>query len=429
MDYKDTLNLPKTKFPMKADLPKKEPEILAFWEKECINEKAREKRKNAPKFVLHDGPPYANGPIHIGTAFNKVLKDFIVRYKFMRGYDAPYIPGWDTHGLPIEYQVLKTSNLKKDEIEPAKLRDMCREYALKYVNIQREEFKRLGVRGHWNSYYITLDPKYEAKQIEVLGKIASKGYLYRWKKPVFWCASCETALAAAEVEYWDETSHSIYVKFRDTGDLKSFFKESTSKPISVLIWTTTPWTLPANLAIALHPEYEYALVEGSEEAFVLALKTKERIEELIKESLKVLKIVKGKELENMKVKHPFLEREVPLLSAEFVTLEEGTGCVHSAPGHGPEDYEMGVKYGLEPFSPLDDKGRFTSEIPILEGLRYDEADFKIIELMKENGTLLYADKITHSYPHCWRCKSPVIFRATPQWFINVSAFREEALRA
>lgn len=429
MDYKDTLNLPKTKFPMKADLPKKEPEILNFWETEKINEKAREKRKGAPKFVLHDGPPYANGPIHIGTAFNKVLKDFIVRYKFMRGFDAPYVPGWDTHGLPIEYQVLKTNNLKKDDIEPAKLRDMCREYAIKFVNIQREEFKRLGVRGHWENYYITLDPKYEAKQIEILGKIASKGYLYRWKKPVFWCASCETALAAAEVEYWDEVSHSIYVKFRDTGDIRRFFNSITDKPISVVIWTTTPWTLPANLAIALHPEYDYALVEGREEAFILALKTKAKVEKLINEELKVLKTVKGKELENLKVRHPFLEREVPLLLAEFVTLEEGTGCVHSAPGHGPEDYEMGVRYNLEPFSPLDNKGRFTAEIPILQGLRYDEADYKIIEIMKENGSLLYADKLSHSYPHCWRCKNPVIFRATPQWFINVSAFKELALKA
>lgn len=429
MDYKDTLNLPKTKFPMKADLPKREPEILKFWEEKRINEKAREKRKGAPKFVLHDGPPYANGPIHIGTAFNKILKDLIVRYKFMRGFDAPYVPGWDTHGLPIEYQVLKTNNLKKEDIDPVRLREMCKEYALKFVNIQKDEFMRLGVRGHWENYYITLDPRYEAKQIEVFGKIASKGYLYRWKKPVFWCASCETALAAAEVEYWDETSPSIYVRFKDTGDLGKFFHELTDKPISVLIWTTTPWTLPANLAIALHPDYDYALVEGKKEAFLIALRTKDRIQELIKEELKVLRTVKGRELENIKVKHPFLDREVPLLLAEFVTVEEGTGCVHCAPGHGPEDYEMGVRYGLDPFSPLDNKGRFTSEIAMLEGLRYDEANDKIIEIMKEKGTLLHADSVVHSYPHCWRCKNPVIFRATPQWFINVSAFRKEALNA
>ncbi len=429
MDYKDTLNLPKTRFPMKADLPQKEPEILKMWEEREINKKAREKRKGAPKFVLHDGPPYANGPIHIGTAFNKILKDLIVRYKFMQGFDAPYVPGWDTHGLPIEYQVLKTNNLKKEEVDPVKLREMCRDYALKFVNIQREEFKRLGVRGYWEKPYITLNPEYEAKQIEVFGKIASKGYIYRWKKPVFWCASCETALAAAEVEYWDETSPSIYVKFRDTGDIKSFFGNATAKPISVIIWTTTPWTLPANLAIALHPDYDYALVEGKEEAFIIALKTRERIEEITKEELKVLKVAKGRNMENLRVKHPFLDREVPLLLAEFVTLEEGTGCVHSAPGHGPEDYEMGIKYNLEPFSPLDNKGRFTSEISILEGLTYDEANGKIIEIMRENGTLLYADNVVHSYPHCWRCKNPVIFRATPQWFINVSAFKEEALKA
>ncbi len=429
MDYKDTLNLPKTKFPMKANLPKKEPEILKFWEERKINDKAREKRKGADKFVLHDGPPYANGPIHIGTAFNKILKDFINRYKFMRGYDVPYVPGWDTHGLPIEYQVLKTNKIKKEDIEPVKLREMCREYALKFVEKQKEEFIRLGVRGHWERPYITLDPKYEAKQIEAFGKIALKGYVYRGKKPVFWCSTCETALAAAEVEYWDETSPSIYVKFRDIGELANFFKGATDKPISVLIWTTTPWTLPANLAIALHPNYDYALLEDEKEAFIIALKTKERIEEIIGRELKLLKTVKGSELENIKVHHPFLDRTVPLLLADFVTLEEGTGCVHSAPGHGPEDYEMGVKYGLEPFSPLDDKGRFTSEIPILEGLRYDEANKKIIEIMKENGTLLHLDEITHSYPHCWRCKKPVIFRATPQWFINVSAFREEALRA
>lgn len=429
MDYKDTLNLPKTKFPMKANLPKKEPEILKFWEERKINDKAREKRKGAEKFVLHDGPPYANGPIHIGTAFNKILKDFINRYKFMRGYDVPYVPGWDTHGLPIEYQVLKANKIRKEDIEPVKLREMCREYALKFVNKQREEFIRLGVRGHWERPYITLDPKYEAKQIEIFGKTALKGYVYRGKKPVFWCSSCETALAAAEVEYWDETSPSIYVKFRDTGELASFFKGATDKPISILIWTTTPWTLPANLAIALHPNYEYAILEDEKEAFLIALKTKERLEKIIGRELKLIRTVKGSELENIKVHHPFLDRVVPLLLADFVTLDEGTGCVHSAPGHGPEDYEMGVRYNLEPFSPLDDKGRFTSEIPILEGLRYDEANKKIIDIMRENGTLLHLDEITHSYPHCWRCKKPVIFRATPQWFINVSAFREEALKA
>ncbi len=433
MNYKKTLNLPKTNFPMKANLPEREPEFLKFWEEKDIYKKSIENKSKDKTFILHDGPPYANGNIHLGTAFNKILKDFIVKYKTMRGFYSPYIPGWDTHGLPIENQTLKSLNVSRTEIPPTDLRKKCREYALKFVDIQREEFKRLGVRGDWENPYLTLTKEYEAKQIEVFGELAEKGYVYRGLKPVYWCSTCETALAAAEIEYYDETSHSIYVKFEiiDLKKLKEKFPTFNGDKAYVLIWTTTPWTLPANLAIALHPEYDYVLIEYKDEYLLFA---KELIEPVLKKiendpKYKILGQVKGKELEYIKTKHPFIDRESPIVLADYVTLTDGTGCVHTAPGHGQEDYETGVRYKLPIYSPIDDYGRFTEEAGDLKGLKYDKANEVIIEKLKKNGSLLYMEEFTHSYPHCWRCKNPVIFRATTQWFVNVDKFRDKALKA
>ncbi len=433
MNYKKTLNLPKTKFPMKANLPEREPDFLKFWEEKDIYKKSIEGKLKDHTFILHDGPPYANGNIHLGTAFNKILKDFIVKYKSMRGYYSPYVPGWDTHGLPIENQTLKSLGVARTEIPPSDLRKKCREYALKFVDIQREEFKRLGVRGDWENPYLTLTNDYEAKQIEVFGELAEKGYVYRGLKPVYWCSTCETALAAAEIEYYDETSYSIFVKFKieDIKKLKEKFPTFTENTAYVLIWTTTPWTLPANLAIAVHPEYDYVLIEYKGEYLLFA---KELVEPVLKKlekepEFKIVGQVKGKELEHIKTKHPFIDRESPIVLADYVTLTDGTGCVHTAPGHGQEDYETGVKYGLPIYSPIDDYGRFTEEAGDLKGLKYDEANKVIIEKLEQNGSLLYTEKFTHSYPHCWRCKNPVIFRATTQWFVNVDKFRDEALNA
>ncbi len=433
MNYKKTLNLPKTDFPMKANLPEREPEFLKFWEEKDIYTKSIKDKSKDNSFILHDGPPYANGNIHLGTAFNKILKDFIVKYRSMRGYYSPYVPGWDTHGLPIENQTLKSLNVSRTEIPPAELREKCREYALKFVDIQREEFKRLGVRGDWDHPYLTLTKEYEAKQIEVFGELAEKGYVYRGLKPVYWCSTCETALAAAEIEYYDETSHSIFVKFKvtDIKKLKEKFPTFNENEAYVLIWTTTPWTLPANLAIAVHPEYEYVLIEYKGEYLLFA---KELVDTVLKKidpepKYKIIGQVKGKELEYIKTKHPFIDRESPIVLAEYVTLTDGTGCVHTAPGHGQEDYETGIKYKLPIYSPIDDYGRFTEEAGDLKGLKYDEANDVIIEKLKENGALLHMEKFTHSYPHCWRCKNPVIFRATTQWFVNVDKFREKTLEA
>ncbi len=433
MNYKKTLNLPKTNFPMKANLPEREPEFLKFWEEKDIYKKSIEDKSKNKTFILHDGPPYANGNIHLGTAFNKILKDFIVKYKTMRGFYSPYVPGWDTHGLPIENQTLKSLKVSRTEVPPADLRKKCREYALKFVDIQREEFKRLGVRGDWENPYLTLTKEYEAKQIEVFGELAEKGYVYRGLKPVYWCSTCETALAAAEIEYYDETSHSIYVKFEiiDINKLKEKFPTFNEEKAYVLIWTTTPWTLPANLAIALHPEYDYVLIEYKDEYLLFA---KDLVEPVLKKvenepEYKILGQVKGKELEHIKTKHPFIDRESPIVLADYVTFTDGTGCVHTAPGHGQEDYETGVRYKLPIYSPIDDYGKFTEEAGDLKGLKYDKANEVIIEKLKKNGSLLYMEEFTHSYPHCWRCKKPVIFRATTQWFVNVDKFRDKALKA
>lgn len=434
-DYKDTLNLPKTEFPMKANLVQKELEILDFWKTHNTYQKMQEKDKSNA-YILHDGPPYANGHIHIGHALNKILKDIIVKYKSMKGFYSPYVPGWDCHGLPIEHEVDKKLGSKKGEVSILAKRTLCKEYALNFLDIQREEFKRLGVFGDWQEPYLTMSFQYEASIVREFGKFVEKGYIYKGKKPVHWCPSCLTALAEAEVEYADKESPSIYVKFElEAGELEKRFPNLSlnDKRIFIIIWTTTPWTLPANLAIALHPDYEYSLVVGAREGYILAthfLST--NLPDKLGLDLKNYRTEKKfhfKDLDGLKAKHPFIQRDSIILPAEHVTLEAGTGCVHTAPGHGQEDYELGVKYNLEIYSPVDDYGKFTEAVPEFKGQYVFKANIGIIDLLKDKQALLHEEKVTHSYPHCWRCKKPVIFRATEQWFISMEKndLRQNAL--
>jgi len=429
MEYKDTLNLPKTKFKMKANLAQEEPKLLEFWEEQKTYKKVLEKKKNLKKYILHDGPPYANGNIHIGTAYNKILKDIIPKYKSMKGYNAHYVPGWDTHGLPIEFQVTKDMKVDLSGINPVELRKKCTEYAKHYINVQREEFKRLGVMAEWGNPYLTLNPAYEAEQIEIFKKMFSKGYIYKGLKPVYWCANCETALAAAEIEYHDKESSSIYVKFLVKDSLEKIFPESKEEKNYVLIWTTTPWTIPGNMAVALNPEIEYSLVNTEKGNLLLASAL---IEKVMKETeiidYKVIGEAKGKLFEGLKCKHPIIDRDSIIVLGGYVLLDEGTGCVHTAPGHGQEDYEVGVKYKIPIFTTLDSQGKFNQEGGKFKGLTYKEGNVAVIEELTKNGTLLKVGKIMHSYPHCWRCKKAVVFRATKQWFVNIEAFRDLALK-
>jgi isoleucyl-tRNA synthetase len=424
MDYKDTLLMPQTEFPMRGNLPKREPEIQGKWEEMSIYQKVQERTKGRPMFVLHDGPPYANGDIHIGHALNKILKDMIVRYKSMSGFSAPYVPGWDTHGLPIE-QALTNKGVKRKEMTVAEFRQLCEEYAYEQIDSQRKQFKRLGVRGDWENPYITLKPEYEAQQIKVFGEMAKKGYIYKGLKPVYWSPSSESALAEAEIEYQDKKSASIYVSFKVT-EGKGVLDSETS----IVIWTTTPWTIPANLAISLHPELTYVICEVNKEKFVVA---EDLLEAVSKEvgwvDVQVLNKVKGTDLEYIKCKHPFYERESVVILGEHVTTDAGTGCVHTAPGHGEDDFLVGQKYGLDVLCPVDDKGVMTKEAPGFEGLFYDQANKPITEKLEEVGALLKLSFINHSYPHDWRTKKPVIFRATAQWFASIKDFRSELLTA
>ncbi|NMB35276.1 MAG: isoleucine--tRNA ligase [Firmicutes bacterium] len=428
MDYSTTLNLPQTDFPMRAGLPQKEPQRLAYWDKIDLYQKMRESRQKAPAFILHDGPPYANGSIHMGTAMNKVLKDIINKYKYMQGFDIPYVPGWDTHGLPIEYQVIKTKKIRREEISALEFRRMCREYALRYVDIQREQFIRLGVVGDWDNPYLTLTPDYEARQIGIFGQMAQKGYIYQGLKPVYWCPQCETALAEAEIEYAERRSPSIFVKFPVIDSPRKW--DAAYRPVSILIWTTTPWTIPANLATALHPDYRYVLAEAGGEYFILAEELQEEVFANIGfEQHKVCATFQGRELEGLTYRHPLYERESKVVLANYVTLEQGTGCVHIAPGHGQEDYETGLQYDLPIYAPMDEKGIFTAEAGEFAGLRYDEGNKAVTKALEREGALLDLSFITHQYPHCWRCKDEVIFRATEQWFASIQDFREQALAA
>ncbi len=407
---------------MKANLVKKEPQFLKYWDEIDLYNYTLKHREGAPLFILHDGPPYANGHIHLGTAMNKILKDVVMKYKTMRGYRTPYIPGWDTHGLPIEHKVTTELGEKAKEMSASEIREECRKFAEKFVEIQKQEFIRLGVRGDWDNPYLTFDPKYEAKILEVFEKLVEDGHVYRAKKPIYWCPHCVTALAEAEIEYHDHKSPSIYVKFQLEDDEKKF----------VVIWTTTPWTLPANTGIALHPDFEYAEVKVGDEVWIMA---KELVESVMKEakieSYEILRTFKANELEYKKAINPlFPERRSTIFLADFVTLDTGTGCVHSAPGHGEEDYIYGhLKYGLEVLSPVDDHGRFTEEAGKYAGMFIEDANDVIIEDLRKSGHLVASGEITHSYPHCWRCKNPVIFRATEQWFISVDNLRDKVLDA
>lgn len=430
MEYDKTLNLPKTDFPMRGGLPKKEPEILEYWEENDIYNKIQVKNNSREKFILHDGPPYANGDIHLGTSLNKILKDIVVKYKSMKGFDAPYVPGWDTHGLPIAQKISNEWKINRHEVGIPVFREKCKEYALKYVDIQRKSFKRLGVRGDFDHPYLTLDSKYEGTQIKVFGDMVEKGYIYKGHKPVYWCADCETALAEAEVEYAEHKSPSIYVKFKVV-DGKNIVNEDNTY---VVIWTTTPWTLPANVAISLHPDFDYILVEGehkgNKEKYVIA---KELAEECFEqwniEKGQVLKEFKGADLEFVECKNPIMDRKSIVILGDHVTLETGTGCVHTAPGHGLEDFEAGQKYGLEVISPIDNKGIFTKEAGKYTGNKANDMNKQIAMDLDEQNALLGLEFIKHQYPHCWRCKSPLMYRATEQWFASIKGFRENALKA
>ncbi len=426
MEYDKTLNLPKTDFPMRGNLPAREPEILKFWEEINIYDKVQQQTEGRQKFVLHDGPPYANGDIHLGTALNKVLKDIIVKFYSMAGYDAPYVPGWDTHGLPIEQQAIKNLGLKREEVDPVEFRNSCAEYAMKFVAIQREQFKRLGVRGKWEDPYLTLTHEYEARQIKVFGEMAKKGFIYRGLKPVYWCSDCQTALAEAEVEYSDKKSESIYVKFPVINGKGIIPEENTF----FVIWTTTPWTIPANVAVSLHPDFDYLLVNTEQGRFVLA---KDLLDQFVKivglTQQEIIKEFKGSELERIVCRHPLFDRDSLVILGEHVTLEQGTGCVHTAPGHGMDDYEVGRRYGLPVISPVNNKGVFTEEGGPFAGLTTDKANHAVIQALAEKGFLVYRDQIKHQYPHCWRCRHPILYRATEQWFASIEGFRAEALKA
>uniref|UniRef100_I2Q0S8 Isoleucine--tRNA ligase n=1 Tax=Desulfovibrio sp. U5L TaxID=596152 RepID=I2Q0S8_9BACT len=433
-DYKKTLKLPQTSFPMKANLKEKEPETLKFWAENDVYRRMLADRESAPRYVLHDGPPYANGHLHMGHALNKILKDIIVKSRHLAGNQAPYVPGWDCHGLPIEHKVSQELKAKGKENLPAvTVRRLCRDYATKFVDIQRKEFKRLGVFGDWDDPYLTMRPSYEAATALALCDFVERGSVYRGKKPIHWCLSCKTALAEAEVEYADETSPSVFVRFPlPDPRLKDIFPMADPARAYAAIWTTTPWTLPDNMAVALHPEFDYALVSAGGSQYVLARELLESVRELFGwQDAAILAEAKGAALEGLVARHPFYDRPSPIVVADYVTLDAGTGLVHTAPGHGREDYETGLRYELEVLSPLDDSGRFLDVVPYFAGLTVWEANPKVIEKLEETGTLLARRKIKHSYPHCWRCKEPVIFRATTQWFISMEAgdLRGKALAA
>jgi len=446
MDYKATLNLPKTDFPMKANLPQREPELLASWEKERLYEQIQEAGKGRPLYVLHDGPPYANGRIHIGHALNKILKDIIVKSKTMAGYQVPYVPGWDCHGLPIEHQVLKELGDKKKTLDTPAIRKLCREYAEKFFTIQREEFQRLGILGDWQHPYLTMNPGYEATIIREFGKFVERGGVYKGLKPVLWCTADQTALAEAEVEYDDHSSPSIYVKFplvTSPTVLSQTFPGISFpvgiKSVSVVIWTTTPWTLPANQAVCLHGEIDYAFVQVGDEVLIVAEKLLESVTKACNlEGARVFGGKKGREgFEGIETQRPLTTGLSPILLGDFVTLDQGTGCVHIAPGHGMEDYILVLEHNataspgerLEILAPVDNAGRFTDVVKEFAGQHVLKANPKIVEFLQANGRLLGHGSLSHSYPHCWRCKNPVIFRATEQWFVSMETndLRNEAL--
>jgi isoleucyl-tRNA synthetase len=451
-DYKETLNLPKTDFPMKANLVRKEQEILDFWEKHSIYQKLQQRDKTKV-YILHDGPPYANGHIHIGHALNKILKDIVIKYKLMKGFYSPFVPGWDCHGLPIEHEVDKKLGLKNKDLPIIEKRRFCREYALKFLDIQREEFKRLGIFGDWKDPYLTMSLTYEGAIVREFNKFVEKKFVYKGKKPVYWCPSCVTALAEAEVEYADKESPSIYVKFKVkslTDHIKKWYSDSVFREFPgfdhyFVAWTTTPWTLVANLALSVHPAYGYRLLKvnigkGRHEIYIIADKLHKDCMQRFDFKYTIsapnngeytdIGNIKGEFLEGIIYLHPFIEKECRVIIGEHVTMDQGTGVVHTAPGHGEEDYEIGLRYGLDVYAPVDNMGRFTEDIEGLVGQDVFKANQTIINILREKNALFGTEaRITHSYPHCWRCKKPVIFRATEQWFISIDKndLRQKAL--
>lgn len=440
VEYKETLNLPQTTLEMRANATRKEPETQKFWEGIKVYEKNLAQRDKSNSFVLHDGPPYLSSEkIHVGTALNKILKDILIKYKSMSGFYSPYVPGYDGHGLPIENAVVKNIKGGREALTPAELRAKCRDFAHKNLKGQESEFKRLGVWGDWEHPYLTINPEFEAEQVRVFGEMYKKGYIEKGLKPVYWCASCETALAEAEVEYADHTSTSIYVRFKFDDEGVNKIKQLVNIPndnVYAVIWTTTPWTIPSNMAISMHPRFEYTLfgVNGTDDVYVVAQELLGHFLEGVswkEKDINVIGTVKGADLELLNTKHPLYERKSPIILGEHVTLDAGTGSVHTAPGHGLEDYEVGNRYNIEVFSPLDSKGCWTEIVgdKDLEGVPYYKGNKIVIEKLQNCGALLAAADINHSYPHCWRCKNPVIYRATPQWFVKVDKFRAETLDA
>lgn len=431
MDYKDTLNLPKTDFPMRANLPNREPQILKRWEEIGLNDKLENANQGGKSFILHDGPPYANGHLHMGHALNKTLKDIIIKSKRMQGFYSPYVPGWDCHGLPIELMVDKKLGKKKREMSKADVRRECRSYAADWVKIQSEEFQRLGIFGNWQDPYLTMTPHYEAQTARELAKLAERGSLFKGKKPIHWCSSCVTALAEAEVEYADHTSPSIFVKFPYVDELPESLTQFTGKTLNFVIWTTTPWTIPANLGICLNPELPYVIVEANGELLVLAEGLTEQVmKTLAIEEFSIVATFDAEIFEKKNCQHPFYERNSLIVLGDHVTLEAGTGCVHTAPGHGQDDYVVGLKYGLEIYNPVDDYGRYREELELFGKMKLKDANPAVNAKLEEVGALLYQSEISHSYPHCWRCKKPIIFRATEQWFVGMEQndLRKKALQ-
>jgi len=439
--YKDTINLPKTGFPMKGNLAQREPETLKFWQEMKLYQRLRETRAGSERYVLHDGPPYANGDIHLGHAVNKILKDFIVKSHSLDGFDAPYVPGWDCHGLPIELAVEKKIGKAGLQVAPDKFRRACRDYAQKQVDRQREDFIRLGVTGDWENPYLTMDFRYEADTIRALGRIVDRGYLIKGHKPVHWCADCGSALAEAEVEYADKNSPAIDVRFTiaDDEELLARMEHAPGDhkgggPAHVVIWTTTPWTLPANQAVALNPDLEYVLVQcvgshGQERLLIAEALMKDTMLRWGIDECHVVATAPGSELEGVKLQHPFYQREVPVILGDHVTTEAGTGCVHTAPGHGLEDFAVGLKYKLHVDNPVGSDGKFVEGTALFAGEHVFKANDHVLEVLKAKGKLLHSEALTHSYPHCWRHKTPIIFRATSQWFIDVDAIRDKTLAA
>lgn len=428
VDYKSTLQLPVTSFPMRAGLAKKEPQIAKFWEENEIYKKMLKSTEGHQSFIFHDGPPYANGAMHIGHALDKSLKDFITKYKSMRGYFTPYVPGWDTHGLPTELKVLKEEHLNKDTTPPLVLREKCYNYAMKYINIQREGMKRLGCFSLWDEPYITLNPAFEGRELETLAAIVEKGYIYRGTKPVYWCIDCQTAEAAAEIEYADITTPSVFVAYQMDEDVAERFPVLKGRDVNVVVWTTTPWTLPASRAVTLNANFDYTFFEVGDKVYLIADAMAESVshDTGLDFSKKIL-TVKGKDLELLNANHPMYPCKTPLVLAAYVTLDAGTGCVHTAPAYGVEDFETGQKYNIENYNPVDATGHYKADTPIVGGMDLDKGGRKSLEVIEASGRLLGLKKIKHSYPHCWRCHKPVIFRSTPQWFIDVAAFKDRAL--